>query len=157
MTCSLLQRRKIDHESRLTSLILLSHFLFEPNPHPKLLSSLSRIPCFWQDFSESRSLSSSQIPYPVNKSYIFPHPALYFSQIPGDPENTLPNPVKKKKKNVESKTVESQAGHLKCRGIVMLRATCDPIHLLYFVAPAFGLIQVTLKTNGKYLYSLFLH
>ena len=28
------------------------------------------------------------------------------------------------------------------RGIVMSRATCDPIHLLYFIKPALGFIQV---------------
>ena len=28
------------------------------------------------------------------------------------------------------------------RSIVMSRATCDPIHLLHFVTPALGLIQV---------------
>ena len=28
------------------------------------------------------------------------------------------------------------------RGIVMSRATCDPIHLLHFVTPALGLTQV---------------
>ena len=99
MTCSLLQRGKIDRESRVTSLIPLSHFFVKSNPNPTLLSSLSRIPFFPQDFSESRSLplGSSQIPYPVNKSHIFPHPALYFSQIPWGPENTLPNPVENKK------------------------------------------------------------
>ena len=28
------------------------------------------------------------------------------------------------------------------RGIVMSRATCDPIHLLYFIKPALNFIQV---------------
>ena len=66
---------------------------FTTIPHPKLLSSVSRIlpaeyrflsksriPC--QNFGESRFLGSSQIPYPVKNFCVFRNPVLYLGQIP---------------------------------------------------------------------------
>ena len=61
---------------------------------PKRIISISntvflsqcRISC--KDFGESRFPSSDQIPYPVQKVYVFPNPAQYFGQIP-DSESTL--------------------------------------------------------------------
>ena len=115
MTCSLLQRGKIDRESRVTSLIPLSHFFVKSNPNPTLLSSLSRIPFFPKilgnlDRSPCVAVKSRTLSTNLTFSHI-PLCILVKSRgIPRIPSQTL----WKKKKNVESKTVESQADHLNC-------------------------------------------
>ena len=114
MTCFLLQRGKIDHESRLTYLIPLSYFFFKSNLYPKPLSSLSRIPFFFcQDFSESSS--------PCILKFRTQSTNLTFSHIPlcvlvkSRGISRIPSQTPWRKKNVaECKTVESQADHSKC-------------------------------------------
>ena len=59
---------------------------------PDRQATKSRIPC--PNVGESRFPNSSQIPNPVKIFCVFPNPAQYFGQIP-DPENTLPDPVKR--------------------------------------------------------------